>query len=329
MHAISSPDKTRTGARRLLGASGLSITPIGVGAFAMGGWMWGGQDDRESEAAIRAALDAGVNWIDTAPIYGEGKASLAVGRVLRSLPPSRRPLVFTKFGHHLIDGSRVTDGSAAQVARDCEEELSRLGVECLDLFQLHWPAPQPVEETAEACARLLEAGKIRAIGVSNFNGEQLAAWAATGVPLHSVQNGFSLVQPGTSVPVLPWCVANNVGLLAYSPLFRGLLSGTWTADKAFPPGDHRGDRDDFRGPRLARWLLAVDELRALGAGAGLGVPQLATGWLLAHPGVAGVIVGARNAAQGAALGHLGVTLDPAMVDAINGIAARCKDDLGA
>ncbi len=314
--------------KRTLGTSDLTITAIGVGAFAVGGWMWGGQDDDDSVAAIRAALDAGINWIDTAPIYGEGKASLVVGRVLRDLDPSQRPMVFSKFGHHLVDGQRLTDGSAVQIERDCEEELSRLGVERIDLFQLHWPAPQPVAETAAACERLLKAGKIRAIGVSNCSAEQLADWLATGVPLASVQNGFSLVKPEPSAEVLPWCVEHQVGLLAYSPLFRGLLSGTWGPDKTFPPGDHRGERDEFRGPRLARWLQAVDELRTLGADDELSVPQIAIGWLLCHEGVAGVIVGARNAGQGAALGDLAMPLKQAQIDAVDAIVARCRADLG-
>lgn len=314
--------------KRALGSSDMNITAIGVGAFAIGGWMWGGQDDAESEAAIRAALDAGVNWIDTAPIYGEGKASLVVGKVLKSMPAAQRPLVFTKFGHHLVDGQRITDGSKAQVVRDCEEELARLGVERIDLFQLHWPAPQPMQETAAACADLLKAGKIRAIGVSNFSSAQLAEWHATGLPLHSVQNGFSLVKPETGAQVLPWCVERNVGLLAYSPLFRGLLSGTWTTAKTFPAGDHRGERDDFKGQRLARWLQAVEELRVLGEDDDLSVPQLAIGWLLCHEGVAGVIVGARNAAQGAALGDLAMPLKQAQIEAVDAIVERCRKDLG-
>lgn len=319
--------QTKTLPDRQLGSSDLHITCVGVGAFAIGGWMWGGQDDRESEAAIRAALDAGVNWIDTAPIYGEGKASLVVGRVLKAIPSGRRPLIFSKFGHHFTNGQRVTNGSAAQVEKDCEEELMRLGVEQIDLFQLHWPTPQPVEETAHACARLLQAGKIRAIGVSNFDARQLDAWKATGIPLHSVQNGFSLVKPEPSTDVLPWCVENQVGLLAYSPLFRGLLSGTWTEAKTFPAGDHRGERDDFRGLHLKRWLQAVDELRTLGADDQLTVPQLAVSRLLYHAGVAGVIVGARNAAQGAALGNLAVMLSPSLIDGMDRIVARCRNDL--
>jgi aryl-alcohol dehydrogenase-like predicted oxidoreductase len=315
--------------KRTLGSTELRITAVGIGAFAIGGWMWGSQDDADSEAAIRAALDAGVNWIDTAPIYGEGRASSVIGRVLRTLPADQRPLVFTKFGHHLVDGQRVTDGSAAQVVRDCDEELDRLGVERLDLFQLHWPAPQPVAETAAACAALLKAGKIRAIGLSNADPALLEAWRATGVPLAAVQNACSLVKPEPGTAVLPWCVEHGAGLLAYSPLFRGLLSGTWGPDKAFPPGDHRGERDEFRGPRLARWLQAVEELRTLAADDDLTVPQLAVGWLLCHEGLAGVIVGARTAAQGAALGDLAMPLKQAQVDAVDAIVARCRSDLAA
>lgn len=313
--------------KRALGSSDLTITAIGVGAFAMGGFMWGGQDDSDSEAAIRVALDSGVNWIDTAPLYGEGKASLVIGKVLKDLPPSQRPLVFTKFGHHVVDGKRVTDVSAAQVVRDCDEELARLGIERLDLLQMHWPGPQPVAETAAACAKLVQAGKVRAIGLSNVEPGHLAAWQAAGVPIAAVQNAFSLVKPEPSVAVLPWCVEHGAGLLAYSPLFRGLLSGTWAADKTFPPGDHRGERDDFRGPRLARWLQAVEELRKLGEDDELSVPQLAIGWLLCHEGVAGVIVGARTAAQGAALGGLAMPLKQAQIDAVDAIVARCRADL--
>lgn len=314
--------------KRGLGSTDMNITVVGVGAFAIGGWMWGAQDDADSEGAIRAALEAGVNWIDTAPIYGEGRASSVVGRVLAGMPASARPLVFTKFGHHLVDGKRITDGSRSQVVHDCEEELKRLGVDRLDLFQLHWPAPQPVAETAAACADLLKAGKIRAVGVSNFSQAQLAEWRATGLPLHSVQNGFSLVKPEGGTAVLPWCADNGVGFLAYSPLFRGLLSGAWTKDKTFPAGDHRNERDDFRGPRLARWLDAVEELKAIAAEDDLSVAQLAVGWLLCHEGCTAVIVGARNPAQGAAIGDLGMPLKQRQVDLVDAVVARCHADLG-
>lgn len=311
--------------KRRLGTSDIEITPVGAGAFAIGGWLWGSQDEHDSIAALQAALASGVNWIDTAPVYGEGTASKVTGKVLKSIPPSERPLVFTKFGLHIVDGQRVQSGSASEVERDCNEELVRLGVDRIDLFQLHWPAPEPVAETAAACDRLLKAGKIRAIGVSNFSAAQLAEWTATGLPLHSVQNGFSLVRPEPSLDVLPWCRENNVGLLAYSPLFRGLLSGTWPADKTFPPGDHRGERDDFRGPHLKHWLQAVEELRALGKENGLDVRQLAVSRLLHEPGVSGVIVGVRNARQGTGLASLAVPLTPECISAIDEIAARARN----
>jgi aryl-alcohol dehydrogenase-like predicted oxidoreductase len=314
--------------RRHLGSTDLRISAIGVGAFAIGGWMWGAQDDADSERALEAAIEAGVDWIDTAPIYGEGRASAVVGRVLARLPADRRPRVFSKFGHHLVDGQRITDGSAAQVARDCDDELRRLGVERIDLFQLHWPAPQPVAETAAACAALVKAGKIAHIGLSNATVAQLDAWKATGVPLASVQNCLSLIRPEAAGDVLPWCAANGVGFLAYSPLHRGLLSGTWTAARSFPPGDHRGERDDFRGPRLARWLAMVDELKAIAEEDELSVPQLAIGWLLCHEGVTAAIVGARNAAQGAALGELALPLKQAQIDLIDAAVARARADLG-
>jgi aryl-alcohol dehydrogenase-like predicted oxidoreductase len=313
--------------RRRLGTTDYTISVVGLGAFAMGGFMWGEQQDADSVAAIHAALDAGVGWIDTAPLYGEGRADRLIGQALKDLPASRRPLVFTKFGHHVVEGVRVCDGSRARVLADCEHNLAALGVETLDLFQLHWPCPQPVEETAAACAELLKAGKIRAIGLSNATIPQLTAWRASGVPVHVVQNAYSLAKPEVARDILPWCAEHNVGFLAYSPLFRGLFTGTWGADKTFPAGDHRGERDDFRGPRLARYLQAVEELKALGEDDDLTVADLAIGYLLTTEGCTACIVGARNAAQGAALGQLGMPLKQAQMDAIDAIWARCVADL--
>src|SRR5688500_10051019 len=155
--------------RRKLGTSGLDISTIGLGTWAIGGWMWGGQDDTASEKAIHAAVDHGINWIDTAPIYGSGHSETIVGRALKALPASRRPMVFTKFGLGVDADTPVRSASAAEVIAECEASLTRLGVDHIDLYQLHWPAPQPVQETAAACARLLESGKVRCLGVSNFS----------------------------------------------------------------------------------------------------------------------------------------------------------------
>jgi aryl-alcohol dehydrogenase-like predicted oxidoreductase len=246
--------------------------------------------------------------------------------VLRALPADRRPLVFTKFGHHLVDGRRTYDGTEGQVVADAEHALRTLGVESIDLFQLHWPVPQPVEETAGACARLIAAGKVRHIGLCNAGPELLSAWQRI-VPVASVQNAYHLFRPGDAQAVLPACLASQVGFLAHSPLYRGLLTGTWGPDKTFPAGDHRGERDDFRGPRLARYLAAVEELRPLAEAEDLDVAGLAIGCLLVTEGLTGCIVGARTQAQGAALGGLAMPVKAATLDAVDAVVARCLADL--
>ena len=313
--------------KRSLGSTDTRISAIGLGVFAIGGWMWGSQEDADSIAAIHAALDAGVNWIDTAPIYGDGRADRIVADALKQLPAERRPLVFTKFGHHLVDGQRLNDGSRARVIADCEYNLKTFGVETLDLFQLHWPTATPIAETAAACGELLAAGKIRAIGVCNFNVAQLDEWLATGVPLHCLQGPYSLIRPELAAAELPWCAEHQVGAIAYSPLHRGLLSGTWTADKAFAKDDHRSERPDFQGARLQRFLIAVEALRAIAGEDELTVPQLAIGYLLCTEGLTGCIVGARNAAQGAALADLGLPLKAKQMDAIDAVLAQLRADL--
>jgi aryl-alcohol dehydrogenase-like predicted oxidoreductase len=289
--------------------------------------MWGGQDDRASVAAIHAAIDHGVNWIDTAPIYGSGHSERVVGQAVRELPASRRPLVFTKFG--LGDDSDKADRSAmrAQVVAECDASLRRLGVERIDLYQLHWPAPQPMAETAEACAGLLAAGKIRAIGVSNFSVAQLEEWRATGVPVHALQAPFSLLRPAAAEVLLPWCAREHVGAIAYSPLLRGMLFGTWGRDKIFPADDGRSTHKDYSGARFQRHLDAMAELRAIAAASGLSCPQLAVGILLATPGLTGCIVGARDPFQGALIANLGVLVTEAQITAAWDVMDRLQADL--
>lgn len=315
--------------KRALGSSDMNISAIGFGAFAAGGWMWGNQDDADTVKAVHAAVDAGVNWIDTAPIYGSGKADAAVAQAVRELPVERRPLLFTKFGHHLVDGKRISSATQAEVIRDCEYNLTTFGVERLDLFQLHWPTPVPIAETAGACGELMKAGKIRAIGVSNFSVAQLDEWRATGVPLHSVQNAYSIVKPEAEHDVLPWCMEHSVGFLAYSPLQRGLLFGHWTREKTFPAGDHRSERSDFRGPRLVRYLDAVDELKKIAEEDEMTVAQLSIGCLLCVEGFTAAIVGARNAEQGALLGDLGLPVKAKHLAAVDEVIARLTKDLAA
>jgi aryl-alcohol dehydrogenase-like predicted oxidoreductase len=189
--------------RRMLGRSELEISRIGLGTWAVGGHMWGGQDDAESIEAIHAALDHGINWIDTAPIYGSGHSEEIVGRAVKQVTGSRRPFLFTKFGLGQDSDSPNRSGATGDVHAECDASLRRLGVDHIDLYQLHWPAPQPIAETASACAALLKAGKIRAIGVSNFSVAQLEEWQATGVPLHSDQPPYSILRPAVKHDVMP------------------------------------------------------------------------------------------------------------------------------
>ena len=315
--------------RRVLGGSGFEISTIGLGTWAIGGHMWGGQDDAQSIEAIHAAVDHGINWIDTAPIYGSGHSEEIVGRAVKQLPASSRPLIFSKFGLGLDSDTPTRSAAAAEVFAECEGSLRRLGVDRIDLYQLHWPAPQPIAETAAACARLLQDGKIRAVGVSNFSVPQLEEWLATGVPLHSDQPPFSILRPAVKHDVLPWCAAHGVGAISYSPLFRGLLFGTWAKDKIFPAGDGRSTHKDYSGARFQRHLAAVEEIRAVATGGGLSVPQLCVGVLLRTPGLTGVIAGARNARQGGVIAGLGVAVSAEQANAVWAIVGRLSKDLEA
>ncbi len=306
----------------------LTLSVVGLGCWAIGGTMWGPQDDADSIAAIHAALEAGVNWIDTAPIYGSGRSETIVGQALGAVPAERRPLVFTKFGLGDDAAYRRQSATRAQILAECDASLKRLGIERIDLYQLHCPVEQAMDEVAGACEELLRAGKIAAVGVSNYDSTQLIAWQATGKPLHCLQTPYSLLRPASGDVQIPWCQEHQLGCIAYSPLFRGMLFGTWAADHTFAADDTRSQHRDYQGERLARYLQAIDELRALGAEHDLTVPQLAIGALLATPGLTACIVGARNARQGAALADLPAFLTQKQLSAVEDICARLRADLG-
>ncbi|MEO5819917.1 MAG: aldo/keto reductase [Vicinamibacteraceae bacterium] len=313
--------------KRALGSSGFEISTIGVGTWATGGWMWGGQDDDASAQAMHAAVDHGVNWIDTAPIYGSGHSEEVVGRAVRELPAARRPLVFTKFGLGQNSDNPVKSATPEQIRAECEASLRRLGVDALDLYQLHWPVEQPIPETAAVCAELLKAGKIRAIGVSNYSVAQLEAWHATGVPLHSVQSPYSILRPAVAADVLPYAATTNLGVIAYSPLFRGMLFGTWKKGKTFGEGDTRGAHKDYQGARFERHLDAIAAVREVATDGALSTAQLCVGVLLRTPGLTGCIVGARSARQGAMIASLGVDVSDEQVAAVERIMASLRADL--
>jgi aryl-alcohol dehydrogenase-like predicted oxidoreductase len=287
---------------RKLGNGDLEITPIGVGAWAMGGggWAfgWGPQDDEDSISAIRAAVDAGINWIDTAAVYGLGHSEEVVARALAGM--SNKPLVFTKcariWGEDRVIGKSLKRDS---VRRECEASLRRLKVDVIDLYQVHWPEPdEDIEEGWAELTKLKQEGKVRWIGVSNFNASQMAR-AETIAPITSLQPPYSLVQREIESSILPHAASHNIGVIVYSPMKNGLLSGRMTADRVaqFPDDDFRKRSPYFQEPKLSATLALVEDLRPMAAHYGCTVGELSIAWALQHPAVTGAIVGLRNAEQ--------------------------------
>jgi aryl-alcohol dehydrogenase-like predicted oxidoreductase len=297
---------------RTLGQSDLHITPIGFGAWAAGGgnWRfgWGPQDDEASIHAIHRAVDLGVNWIDTAAVYGLGHSEEVVGRAVAALPAARRPLVFTKCSLVWTESRTVTHNLHAEsIRREVDASLQRLGMERIDLYQIHWPVwgasppghdPGSYLEAWATLAELRKAGKVREIGVSNFNVEQLERAHAMH-PIMSVQPPYSLLRRDVERTVLPWCQAHGVGVITYSPMLSGLLSGRMTRERiaALPADDWRRSSPNFQEPALSRNLEAADLLAAIGRRHGRSAGEGAIAWVLRHPAVTGAIVGARSPEQ--------------------------------
>ncbi len=290
-----------------LGTTGMAISRVGLGTWAFGGsgggWMygWGDQADDSSIATIRAAVEAGINWIDTAAVYGRGHAESVVGRALRDIPEADRPYVFTKAGRQWQEddpGAPLRSVlTSATIRGDVEGSLRRLGVERLDLLQLHWPATDgtPVQEYWPVLAALRQEGKIRAAGLSNHWLAQLDAAQAV-APVDSVQLPLSLLKPEAAQAETLWCQQHDAGFLAYSPLASGLLSGHMSRERVgrLAPEDWRRRSPDFTGDRLQANLRAGERLGRLAADRGITPATLAIAWVLACPGVSGAIVGARR-----------------------------------
>ena len=293
---------TRSAQLRTLGNSDLHLTPIGFGAWAIGGgnweFAWGPQDDNESIAAIHRALDLGVNWIDTAAIYGLGHSEDVVGRALKST--SHKPLVLTKCSMRWhADRTIWRSLKAASLAEELEGSLRRLGVETIDLYQIHWPNPEAeIEEGWETLARFREQGKVRWIGVSNFNVDQMKR-AQKIAPITSLQPPYSMLRRAIEEEILPFAQANNVGVINYSPMVSGLLTGKMTAERiaAFPADDWRRRAVEFNEPRLSRNLRLVELLREIGNSHNVNPGVVAVAWTLRHPAITAAIVGGRSAQQ--------------------------------
>jgi aryl-alcohol dehydrogenase-like predicted oxidoreductase len=290
---------------RKLGNSDLKITPVGFGAWAIGGsgweFAWGAQDDADSIAAIHRALELGVNWIDTAAVYGTGHSEEVVARALKEWRGSR-PYVFTKCSLTWDKERKVKPNhSAASIRRECEDSLQRLQVETIDLYQMHWPPPDngpSLEEAWRAMAELQKAGKVRWIGVSNFNVAQIQRTEKI-APVTSLQPPYSLIRRKIEEETLPYCQKHSIGVISYAPMASGLLTGAMSRERAaaLPSDDFRSRNPEFREPRLSKNLELVERLRQFGARHGRGPGEIAIAWVLRHPAITGAIVGARNAKQ--------------------------------
>ncbi len=293
---------------RRLGSTDMEITTVGFGAWAIGGggWAfgWGPQDDTQSIATIRHAAERGINWIDTAAVYGLGHSEEVVRRALAEMPVGQRPYVFTKCG--LVWDERDRMASPRQVLRpesirrECEASLRRLGVDRIDLYQFHWPdeSGTPVEDSWAEMARLVEEGKVRAAGVSNFDGGLLERCESIR-HVDSLQPPFSLIRRRAAEAEIPWCAAHDTGVIVYSPMQSGLLTDRFSEERvrALPEDDWRRRSSDFLRPKLGRNLALRDGLRPIAERHGTAVADVAIAWTLAWTGVSGAIVGARTPEQ--------------------------------
>ena len=293
---------------RPLGTTGWEITTVGFGAWAIGGgdWSfgWGRQDDTESVEAIRHAVNSGLNWIDTAAVYGLGHSEEVVARALAPIPEGDRPLVFTKCGLRWDDADPMAParriGEAGSLRHEVEQSLRRLQTERIDLYQLHWPPEDgtPIEAYWTTLLQLKEEGKVAALGLSNHSAAEVAQAEALG-HVDAVQPPFSLIVRDRGADLIPLCRANNTGVIVYSPMQSGLLTGAFTAERvaALPANDWRRRSDHFTGANLTANLALADALKPVAARHGASQAAVAVAWALAWPGVTGAIVGARRPEQ--------------------------------
>jgi aryl-alcohol dehydrogenase-like predicted oxidoreductase len=309
---------------RTLGQSDLKITRIGIGAWAIGGgqweFAWGPQDDQESIGAIKAGLDRGINWIDTAAAYGLGHSETIVGRAMKGL--RKRPYIFTKCSLIWDESGKISHNlQAASIRREAEASLKRLGLDTVDLYQIHWPAwagqpesvsPGSVEEAIGALAELKAEGKIRYIGVSNFNAQQMQR-ALKVAPITSLQPPYSLLAKDVEASILPFALEHQIGVIVYSPMASGLLTGSMTRDRVagLSEDDWRKNSPNFQEPLLSRNLRLVETLRGIGRRHNATPGEVAIAWTLRNPAVTGAIVGVRSAQQVSGIaGAAGVELSP-------------------
>ncbi|WP_163132083.1 aldo/keto reductase [Agarivorans sp. Alg241-V36] len=284
-----------------LGNSDLEITRIGLGAWAMGGkwqWGWGAQQDEDSIATIQHALSLGINWIDTAPVYGLGHSEEVVGKAIKGL--AQKPLIFSKCGFNWDAKSNIEPClKAASVKKEVENSLKRLQVETIDLYQIHWPTPaEDIEEAWQAMAELKQQGKIRYLGVSNHSVEQMQRLQKI-APINCMQPPYSLINRDCEAELLPYCQQHNAGVICYSPMGSGLLTGKMTAERIAAMGDDdwRKKADYFNEPKLSHNLKIVAALQQVAERHQVSAAEVAIAWTLKHPAITGAIVGMRSPEQ--------------------------------
>jgi len=309
---------------RTLGWTEVKLTTVGLGTWAIGGgnweFAWGPQNDQESIETIHQALDMGINWIDTAAVYGLGHSEEIVGRAIKGM--KERPFVATKCGRVWDDQGRITGNLTREsVRREAENSLRRLGVEVIDLFQIHWPDPDhQIEEGWATIADLIKEGKIRYGGVSNFNVEQLKRIQKIH-PVASLQPPYSMLRREAEKELFPYCAEQHIGVIVYSPMQKGLLTGKITPErvKNFAPDDHRRNDPMFQEPQLSSNLKLVEKLRSIAEKEGRSVAQLAIAWVLRRPEVTAAIVGARRPDQIKETAPAGDwSLSPQIIETIEG-----------
>jgi aryl-alcohol dehydrogenase-like predicted oxidoreductase len=283
--------------RTEIAGTSLQVSPVAIGTWAIGGWMWGGTDEAESIATIRAAFEHGINIVDTAPVYGFGRSEEIVGRAIAEGGLRSDVLIATKAGLQWEGGRVSRNASRARIMQEVEQSLRRLRTDYIDIYQVHWPDPLiTIEETAEAMGTLLEQGKIRAIGVSNFSAGQMERFRRV-APLHVLQPPYNLFERGIETELLPYCRRNQIAMLGYGALCRGLLSGRMQADTAFNGDDLRRTDPKFRQPRFAQYVAAVHRLDRLARERfGKRVIHLAVRWML-DQGITTALWGARHPDQ--------------------------------
>jgi len=297
---------------RTLGETDLQLSVITFGAWAAGGWMWGGNDTNDAVEAIKASYDLGVTSIDTAPIYGQGASEEIVGRAIKGIPRDKLQIV-TKYGMRWDDTkgtlafkSKNNDGEdidiykyagRESIIKECEDSLKRLGTDYIDLYQIHWPdVTTPIQETMETVAKLIAQGKVRQAGVCNYNVKQLTE-AEKYIKLASNQVPYSMVKRDIEKEVVPWCLANRKAILAYSPLERGLLTGKMKPGYKFSEGDHRASLYFFKDENIAATDAFLQKIKPLADEKNASISQLVLRWTIEQPGITIALVGARNAEQ--------------------------------